>query len=699
MDYSVKTKAKLVLGCMISWLIFASSALIIFFMVYSGIMTGGYSFAWKKYLNEKTYEDAMEVMGTYCWDYYNSKKNNYKFDYNYYDREYSPENSNFRFTCVSNGEDNLPGYYYADEKKQFTKTYDLQLYIDYGSDNKFYYFNSYDEKEEFLKTIEGTVSSYEVSEEIDDDGSSGYYVTVYNSNSEMINITMQVYIPSNISAMDEYYYISTCYSILDDFKLLFVFAAIVSAFFLVFFNVKLINRAGRKNGSDVIVENSMDKVPYDIFTILVLGTSVAICLFMVKIAFKSPDNLLYLIGYLFNIFLCLSIMGLLLLEFVYSTVVRVKKGNIFSHTLICMIGSGIASGCRKIGTAIKNVKSYKKAAIAFGIFDLILTVLAVFMTIYDSYYDIMIIYFIIFAVVMIGLVIFEACVVYSIYLLQTSCEKIADGDFEHKIDDKHILKSFNGVAESINKIGDGMDKALKDKIKSEHFKTELITNVSHDIKTPLTSIITYVNLLQNSKVSGEEATEYLDVLERQSGKLKKLIEDLVEASKASTGNLKLEYSVMDIGILTEQAVGEYEEKLRAMNLQVVFDKKNDNNHIKADGRYLWRVIDNLMSNICKYSLENTRVYITMDKTDDNKCELTFKNISKYEIKLSSEELTERFVRGDKSRNTEGSGLGLSIARNLTEAMGGKFFVEVDGDLYKAVLVFDAIEEPPSIDEV
>ena len=235
-----------------------------------------------------------------------------------------------------------------------------------------------------------------------------------------------------------------------------------------------------------------------------------------------------------------------------------------------------------------------------------------------------------------------------------------------------------------------MNLALKEQIKSEHFKTELITNVSHDIKTPLTSIITYVNLLQKTNVSGEDAEEYLEVLERQSDKLKKLIEDLVEASKAATGNLELDLGNVDVGILCEQAMGEYEDRFKRCGLRTVFVHDESSYEVIADGRQLWRVLDNLMNNACKYALENTRFYLELSKKENHTL-ISFKNISKYELSGDSEELLERFVRGDKSRHTEGSGLGLSIAKSLIEAMGGSMKLETDGDLFKITVMLKNAE--------
>jgi signal transduction histidine kinase len=223
-------------------------------------------------------------------------------------------------------------------------------------------------------------------------------------------------------------------------------------------------------------------------------------------------------------------------------------------------------------------------------------------------------------------------------------------------------------------------------MKSERFKTELITNVSHDIKTPLTSIINYVDLLGKEPLDNPTAQEYLEILNHQSARLKKLIEDLIEASKASTGNLPVHPELCDATVMLTQVVGEFKERAEANSLDIVVDSPEPPINIMADGRHLWRVIDNLMSNICKYALPGTRVYIDLERRD-GMVVMTFRNISRDRLNISSDELMARFVRGDSSRNTEGNGLGLSIARSLTELMEGDLEIRIDGDLFKAILRF------------
>lgn len=271
--------------------------------------------------------------------------------------------------------------------------------------------------------------------------------------------------------------------------------------------------------------------------------------------------------------------------------------------------------------------------------------------------------------------------------IKSGGEKIVAGEFDRKIDTKYMVLDFKDFGDKLNSIGDGLQTAVNEKVKSERFKTELITNVSHDIKTPLTSIINYVDLLKKEEIENQTAKEYIEVIDRHSERLKKLVEDLVEASKASTGNMTVDFADCNIGVLLTQALGEFDERFKKAHISPVLKKTERDVIIKADARLLWRVLDNLLSNICKYSLADTRAYI-QTYISGSKAFVEFKNISKSELNLDSSELTERFVRGDSSRNTEGSGLGLSIAKSLTELQNGQMDITVDGDLFKVVLQFD-----------
>ena len=260
-------------------------------------------------------------------------------------------------------------------------------------------------------------------------------------------------------------------------------------------------------------------------------------------------------------------------------------------------------------------------------------------------------------------------------------EKIAGGDTSYQMNLAGLDGKELKIGNMINSIGTGLERALQEQVKSERLKADLITNVSHDIKTPLTSIINYVDLLKREQIPGERAQEYLKVLDQKSQRLKNLTEDLVEASKASSGNVKLEMTTLDIVEMIWQTNGEFEEKFATRNLELVSTLPESSILIEADGRHLWRVLENVYNNAFKYAMEHTRVYTDLERKDD-KVYFTIKNISANPLNVQGEELTERFVRGDVSRTTEGSGLGLSIAQSLTKLQGGTFEILIDGDLFK-----------------
>lgn len=277
--------------------------------------------------------------------------------------------------------------------------------------------------------------------------------------------------------------------------------------------------------------------------------------------------------------------------------------------------------------------------------------------------------------------------------LQDAGEELSKGDLSQKIDTEGMFWDFKKHAENLNRISEGMSNAVNERMRSERFKTELITNVSHDIKTPLTSIINYVDLLKKEDLQNEKAAEYIEVLERQSAQLKKLTEDVLEASKASSGAISLNMERVDISELLRQSVGEYSERLSQAGLTQVVTIPGNALPVYADGKRLWRVFDNLLSNICKYSLYGTRAYITAEEKG-GKVNITFRNISANELNIPADELMERFIRGDSSRSSEGSGLGLSIAKSLTDLMGGSLELMTDGDLFKVTVSFPKMAESP-----
>ena len=375
---------------------------------------------------------------------------------------------------------------------------------------------------------------------------------------------------------------------------------------------------------------------------------------------------------------------------IMSLALRIKTKKIFTYTLCAMVIKlalaavrflcrAVAHICRNIGALWTNVL----CSIGFFVWTIALSSACS-----HFYFDGPVILLLLF-----GLTVFPAVFIYVGYQqnkINRVCERISDGQVDSKVDTKYMTPNHKAQAQTVNRIGSGLSAALSERIKSERLKTELITNVSHDLKTPLTSIVNYADLLSREQSAenpdSEKISEYVSVISRQSARLKKLTEDLVEASKASTGNVEVNAEVLDVSELLSQSVGEFADRFAAAGLTPVETKPGAPVHIFADGRHVWRIFENLLVNACKYSLSGTRVYVDLVERDSS-VTVVIKNISAQPLNISSEELTERFVRGDSSRHTEGSGLGLSIAKSLAELQGGSLEIGIDGDCFKAIVTF------------
>lgn len=274
--------------------------------------------------------------------------------------------------------------------------------------------------------------------------------------------------------------------------------------------------------------------------------------------------------------------------------------------------------------------------------------------------------------------------------IQKGIEQIASGNLEYRIEVKGLRGADRELAEKVNDIGSGLNRAVDEAMRNERLKTDLITNVSHDIKTPLTSIINYVDILKRSHITDEKIRGYLDILEAKAHRLKTLTEDVVEASKVSSGNITLEYMDVDLRELVQQTEGELAEKFAARNLTVVLNMPEDPAIIHVDGRRMWRVLENIYGNAAKYAMPGTRVYADL-VVEEDQVVFSLKNVSEQPLNFSADELTERFIRGDISRSTEGSGLGLSIAKSLTAMQGGQFELYLDGDLFRVNICFPRVK--------
>lgn len=457
----------------------------------------------------------------------------------------------------------------------------------------------------------------------------------------------------------------------------FIFIIISFAAFITLLSF-LYCSAGHRDACGYIKPNALDKVPFDVYTVVaaVLGVLCTVAAF--DIFYEGPEGIIAL-------FFGGTVLYFLALGFTMSFATRVKTSTLFKNTVIYMVLRWLLKRLKKvkrfIGFHIKKLPLIWRVILEVAV---ILFFECIFFNFNCYETDDLFIGFVVMNAILVAIVLH---ITISLVRIRNGGERIASGDFEHKIDTEYMFLDFKDFAETLNSVNDSMQLALEEKLKSERFKTELITNVSHDIKTPLTSIVNYVDLLKNEEIDNENAKNYIQVLDRHSERLKKLVEDLVEASKATTGNLPVNLEGCNVGVLLQQSLGEFDERLKNANITPLLKIERENVIINADARHLWRVFENLLSNICKYSQSGTRAYIDV-LVRDKKVFVVFKNISNYQINISQAELMERFVRGDKSRNTEGSGLGLSIAKSLVELQNGEIKIETDGDLFKATVSFD-----------
>ena len=403
---------------------------------------------------------------------------------------------------------------------------------------------------------------------------------------------------------------------------------------------------------------------------------------------------------------CICTVGLLLIN---NLIARVKQSNLLNTSWIVRLGRKLFGKSGKITAFFRYVFSRVpfiiKAILLYIVITIVEIIVALLVTnavyIDEAGFIVLMLLKIICAIAYMGFV----CMMQELFM---GGDQLAKGEYGHKVNTRFMFGKFKEHGENLNHINEGVQLAVDDRMKSERMKTELITNVSHDIKTPLTSIINYVDLLQKEDIEKEPEASYIEVIARQSARLKKLIVDLVDASKASTGNVKVELVNMDANMIAEQASGEYIDKLMQKNITLVTNLAKDRAGIEADGRHLWRVFDNLLNNAFKYTMPGTRLYVNTYITDEDgnvirdltksikepaKVCIEFKNISEAPLNISSDELMERFVRGDSSRNTEGSGLGLSITRSLCQLQHADFNIVIDGDLFKAVITFAYCREP------
>lgn len=497
---------------------------------------------------------------------------------------------------------------------------------------------------------------------------SAYYqqdMTTLLSDGSEVTAVYQAYLKSPLAPRDSALYVMTWVERLISARYLLIVLTILLLAVCLFLFIFLLCSMGHKEGVDGIYQCWLNKIPLDLFLALLFA------LFFAWAAFLSD---IWYIDFWYYILLAFGTAALAL-TLILSVAGRAKAPGFFKNTIVYMVFAWIFRGLGRIPMVWRTMLIW----VCWCFVDL-------YFTFSNSYYydSLLPAFWVISRAVLTIVILYLAS---SLRLLQKEGQAIADGQTDYK--GKPIprwLPALKKHEENLQSIQLGIQKAVDEQTRAERMKTELITNVSHDIKTPLTSIVNYVDLLEKEDIQPEKAKEYVDVLNRQAARLKKLTEDLVEASKASSGSLPVHLAPTDVNVLLSQLAGDYLEKLEDAQLEPIFRPAPSQPVIQADGQLLSRVLGNLFSNICKYAMPGTRVYFE-SAADENTVSLTFKNISKYELNIPAEELMARFVRGDRSRHTEGSGLGLSIAQSLTELQGGTFRLEIDGDLFKAVVTF------------
>lgn len=482
-------------------------------------------------------------------------------------------------------------------------------------------------------------------------------------------VTVNTWVRQELSAMDAYRNIAQYFSWMFAAKnwIIVIFCACTALGLALF--IFLVYAAGKREGTNEIAARWIDKIPCDLFTFILISLLLGIASAVSDVDLSPYCAATYIscggaaaAGTFLGALLCMS------------WAVRFRLGGWWKNSIVYYLLRWLKKPFGKLRELAKSLPLIWQTALV------LLCAFLLELIVYATRASLL--WFLLNAFIPVAVLYFFL----DMRKLRDGARALAAGDFDSRVDVSKMHWEFKSHGDDLNRIGDGIALAVEKQLKSERMKTELITNVSHDIKTPLTSIINYVDLLKKEEIQPDEAKEYIAVLDRQSQRLRKLTEDVIEASKASTGNIPVELSKTDMNVLLSQAAGEYGDKLAQNQLELVLGLSEKPLEIMADGRLLWRVFDNLMGNAAKYAMPGTRVYVTTSE-NGGRAEAVFKNISEAQLNISADELMERFTRGDTSRNTEGSGLGLSIADSLTGLQGGKFGIEIDGDLFKAKVSF------------
>ena len=499
-------------------------------------------------------------------------------------------------------------------------------------------------------------------------------------------VVFRSYIAADYPAQDSVYWALRIYDVMAELAPNAAVVVTVCALAELFFLVFLARAAGRRAGREEAVAGWQEKIPFDLYAAVVLGGSamlVAAAASGTEDTFQGFEPIM-----IAAVLACCAAAYALFLAFWMTLCARVKLGRWWENTVCCWL----LRLCRRVlrwcwrvlcrawgalAGFVRGIPLVWRTAVGCCVIGVLLFALE------SNHADGLLL-------MLIAVLSVAACLLsMQLRRLQKGGEALAAGDLTSQVDTSHMYFDLKRHGENLNAISRGMSIAVEQKLKSERLKTELITNVSHDIKTPLTSIVNYVDLLQREHTP-EQEREYLAVLDRQAHKLKKLTVDLVEMSKASTGNIPCHIARRSVRELIDQTVGEYAEKLSAARLEPVVTLPDEELYCLCDGALMWRVLDNLLSNACKYACAGTRLYIAARREGETVA-FSFKNISRDALNIDPDELLERFVRGDSSRTTEGSGLGLNIAKSLVELQKGTFSIAIDGDLFKVGFILPRTE--------
>lgn len=559
------------------------------------------------------------------------------------------ENRNFKFLIIDNKTNTA-----ITNLTQTMRTDSVDKIKEELSKNSYYW--NYENKE--VKTNISNLSIEDIK-----------YVYQYKTLEENYDCTIYTSINEDVTQFhDDYYNSYITYKICTNSVKTAIINIMITIVLVIVSAILITIYAGRKRNFKEIQLELIDKIPLEIILVAMFIPFIILLLLGIELSYSL--NIATIIG---NIGILIIMYSIALISY-ESIVRRIKTNTILKNTIIYRL-------CKWIKNGVKNI--FNNFSLAAKII-VILACMLIFTLIFSNWG-------------FTGIILLIAMYVFAFKYyfdnitkflnIKNTVKKIYEGDTKVRLQEDEYTGVLKELCIYVNDIAGGFTNAIDKSLKSERMKTELITNVSHDIKTPLTSIINYVDLLKKEDIQNEKAKEYLDILEQKSQRLKRLTEDLIEASKASSGNIKLDMKKINVNELIKQISGEFEDKFKNKNLDLNIEIPKEDVFILADSRYLYRVMENMYTNIEKYAMENSRVYVDLLE-ENKKVKIEIKNISKEKLNISANELMERFVRGESSRNTEGSGLGLSIAQSLTKLQKGEFGIYLDGDLFKVIISFN-----------